>query len=272
MDKDDPVNVARPPHERSHHELLNLLRDAIDANRLVPRAQPVVDLATGDPVKHELTLLLPAYDGCLISASEFHPVAERYGLLGELDDLLIRSAARLAAEGDAVALDIHAGSVADPDLARRTEQALEHAGASPDLMTFELSEAGLTTNLPAASAFVHRMHDLGCRITADEFGTGSSGFAYLKQLPLDCVKLDACFVERLESTPTDAQFVFAFVQLAEGLGLTTAADGVLDEASAAILAGAGVDQAQGTLFGGPVALTEGRIARLCDVRSAGLAR
>ena len=160
----------------------------------------------------------------------------------------------------------------DPDLARRTEQALAQAGAAPGLITFELSEQCLTANVPAASAFLLRMHELGCTITGDQFGTGSAGFGYLKQLPLDCLKIDACFVEDLQWTPSDEQFVRAFVQLAHGLGLTAAADGVSDDATRAVLEDAGVQQAQGPLFGDSVEVTEDGIASLQPLRSTPEAR
>ena len=175
--------------------------------------------------------------------------------------MLIRWAADMAREGDAVALDVQARSVSDPDLAHRTEQALAHAGAAPGLITFELSEACLTANVPAASAFLVRMHELGCTITGDQFGTGSAGFGYLKQLPLDGLKIDACFIEDLQWTPSDEQFVRAFVRLAHGLGLSAAADGVGDDATRAVLEDAGVEHAQGPLFGDPVEVTEdGRVS------------
>ena len=225
-------------------------------------AEPIVDLATGDVVKHEFTLLLRAPAGGLIPSSQFLPVAERFGLTGEVDDLLIRSAANAAGDGDAVALELQAGSVADPDLARRTEAALAQAGAAPGLITFELSEKCLTANVPAASAFLLRMHELGCTITADQFGTGSAGFGFLKQLPLDCLKIDACFIEELQWTPSDEQFVRAFVQLAHGLGLTAAADGVVDGATRAIVEDAGVQEGQGPHLGEPVVVTEDGIASL----------
>lgn len=247
-------------HEIPHHELLGLLRGAINDNGFVVYGEPVVALATGDPIKHELTLHLPAHGEILIPASGFHPVAERFGLMAELDDLLIRRAAALAAQGDAVAVDIHAGAVSDPDLARRTEQALADAKAAPELITFELSEGSLTSNAPAASAFAERMHALGCSITGDEFGTGSAGFGYLKRLPLDCLKIDACFIEGMQSKPSDEQFVHAFVQLARSLGLTAAAEGVLDDRTRAVLQDAGIVEAQGAFFGGPATLVEGRLA------------
>lgn len=231
-------------------------------------AQPVVDVATGDVIKHEFTLLLRAPEGGLIASSQFLPVAHRFGLTGEVDDVLIRSAAAAAHDGDAVALDVQAGSVSDPDLARRTEEALAQAGAAPALITFELSEECLTANVPAASAFLVRMHELGCTITADQFGTGSSGFGYLKQLPLDCLKIDACFIEDLGWTPSDEQFVRAFVQLAHGLGLTAAADGVGDDATRHILEDAGVEEVQGPLFGDAETVPEDGIASLHPVRSA----
>jgi EAL domain-containing protein (putative c-di-GMP-specific phosphodiesterase class I) len=262
------VNAPEPPHERPHHELLALLRDAIDGEGFVLCAQPVVDLATGEVVKHEFTLVLRAPGGGLIPSSQFLPVADRFGLTGDVDDLLIRAAAGAAGDGDAVALDVQAGSVSDPDLARRTEDALAQAGAAPGLITFELSEECLTANLPAASAFLLRMHELGCTITGDQFGTGSAGFGYLEQLPLDCLKIDACFIEDLQWTPSDEQFVRAFVQLAHGLGLTAAADGVGDDTTRAVLEDAGVQEAQGPLFGDAVTVTEDGVASLHPVRGA----
>jgi len=250
------VNVREPPRDHPHHELLALLRAAIDGDGFVLCAQPVVDLATGEVVKHEFTLLLRGPAGDLIPSSRFLPVAERFGLTGEVDDVLVRSAAGAAGDGDAVALDVQAGSVADPDLARRTEQALAQAGAAPGLITFELSEECLTANVPAASAFLVRMHELGCAVTGDQFGTGSAGFGYLEQLPLDCLKIEACFIEDLQWTPSDEQFVRAFVQLAHGLQLTAAADGVVDDATRTVLEEAGVEEAQGPLFGHAAEVTQ----------------
>ena len=254
--------------QRPHHELLALLRSALDGDGFVVCAQPIVDLATGRPLKHELSLHLPGGDGKLIAPSDFHPVGERFGLTTQLDDVLIRWGAALAHDGDAVALDIHAATVADPDLARRTEQALADAGAPPGLITLELSEECLTRNAPAASAFVQRMHALGCSITADGFGASAAGFGHLKRLALDCLKLDARFVEDLASAPFDEQFAVAFGQLAHGLGITAAADGVGDAATRDFLQGAGVQQAQGALFGDPAPLPAEGVAGLSPVRDA----
>ena len=86
-------------------------------------------------------------------------------------------------------------------------------------------------------------------------------------LPLDCLKIDACFIEDLQWTPSDEQFVRAFVQLAQGLGLTAAADGVVDDATSAVLEDAGVEEAQGPLFGDSVAVTEDGIVSPQPVRS-----
>jgi EAL domain-containing protein (putative c-di-GMP-specific phosphodiesterase class I) len=258
--------------QRPHHELLALLRNALDGAGFVVCAQPIVDLATGRPLKHELSLLLPAGDGKLIAPSDFHPVAERFGLTTQLDDVLIRWGAALARDGDAVALDIHAETVADPDLARRTEQALADAGASPGLITLELSEESLARNARSAVAFVERMHALGCSITADGFGASSADFGHLKRLALDCLKLDARFVEDLASTPSDEQFVRAFVGVAQGFRITTAADGIGDAATRDVLRGAGVQQGQGALFGEPAPLPAGGVAGLASMGDAPMER
>lgn len=268
MDRSDPLESVAPGQRLLHHGLLKLLRGALDADGFVVCAQPIVNLATGYAVKHELSLSLPARDGSLISSHAFLPLAERFGLIPELDDALIRGGATVAAGGDAVALDIQPGSIADPDLAGRTEQVLADAGAPPGLVTFELSERSLTTNVRAGSAFLHRMHELGCRITGDAFGLGSAGFEYLERLPIDRLKIDACFVESLQSTPFDDQFVRAFAQLARGRGIAAAADGVLDAATCDVLTDAGIDQAQGPLFGEPAPLNVGwrtsPLAERCD--------
>lgn len=255
-----------PNPEMLQHELLGLLRDAIENDGFAVHAQPIVDLVSGEPRAHELTLHLAARDGRVISSATFAPIAERFGLTTELDDLLIRHAVELAGEGHAVTVDVHSASLADPDHGRRAEQALVDGQADPGLLTFELSEDGLTSNVPAASAFVHRVHDAGCNITVDHFGAGTHGFGYLKRLPLDCLKIDATFVEELQSTPSDEQFVRAFVHLARGLQMTTGADGVLDAATRSLLEDAEVDQGQGALFGAPVELSQDGGAHLTPLR------
>ncbi len=242
---------GREPVQR---ELLGLLRAAADRDLFVVFAEPVAGLADSEPRKHELTLRLPAGDGRLISPAAFHPVAGRFGLMPELDDLLIRRAVALAGHGHAVAVDVHGASLGDPDFARRTEEAMADGHADPALLTFELSEEALISNGPVASAFAQRMHELGVAITGDHFGTCSAGFGHLKRLPLDALKIDASFVTELRSTPSDEQFVRAFVHLARGLRVATAADGVVDEATRLLLADAGVDEGQGTRFGPPAAL------------------
>jgi len=250
------------------HELLRLLRSALDDDGFSVHAQPIVDLASGEPHAHELTLHLSARDGRLISSARFQPVAERFGLMAQLDDVLIRRAAELAGDGHAVAVDVHTASLADPDLPRRTEQVLLDSQADPALLTFEVSEEGLTSNAPAASSFVRRVHDAGCNITVDHFGAGAKGFGYLKQLPIDCLKIDASFIEELQSTPSDEQFVRAFVHLAHGLQMTTAAEGVLDAGTRSVLEDADGDQGQGALFGAPVELPQDGGAPLSPLRRA----
>lgn len=108
------MRPAGPSDTLAPYELLSLLRGAIVGDGFVVCGEPLVELATGALIKHELRLRLPARDASLISSRHFHPVAERFGLMAELDDTLIRCAAAVTAEGDAVAVNIHAQSVCDP--------------------------------------------------------------------------------------------------------------------------------------------------------------
>jgi diguanylate cyclase (GGDEF)-like protein len=209
---------------------------------LVVLAQPIVDLATGAPRKHELTLRLP------VGGRPVMPAAV------EIDDLLVRRAIGLAHQGHPVAIDVCSTSLDDPDFALRVQQAVVEAKIDPTLLTFELTEASLTTNTDAASAFVHGVHGLGCAVTLDHCGKSCAGLGYLKRLPVDCLKIDAAFIAGLDPASADGHLVRALVYLARGLGITVAADGVADPATPALLEDLGVDQAQGPLFGAPSAL------------------
>ncbi len=124
----------------------------------------------------------------------------------------------------------------------------------PATLVFEITETTLISDEAAARAFVEGLHRLGCRIALDDFGTGYGGFTYLKQLPIDYLKIDIEFIRDLRYDPASRRVVEAVVNIARGFGLETVGEGVEDDKTLQLLRTLGVDRAQGYLLGRPTPL------------------
>jgi diguanylate cyclase (GGDEF)-like protein/PAS domain S-box-containing protein len=229
---------------------------ALDEDRFVLHAQPIVDLATGATVQHELLLRLHSRDGRLIAPLEFLPTAERCGLIGEIDQWVIKQAAKVAALGNAVTVNLSAASAADPVVLDLIERELRRHKGEPGQITFEITETAVMQNMQRGRLFAERMVALGCRFALDDFGTGFASFTYLKHLPVQYLKIDIEFVRGLRDSQRDRSIVSAIIALARGFGQQTIAEGVETEETAAALRKLGVDFAQGYLFGRPGPLAD----------------
>jgi EAL domain-containing protein (putative c-di-GMP-specific phosphodiesterase class I)/ketosteroid isomerase-like protein len=238
---------------------LGRIRDALDEDRFVLFAQPIVDLQSGETVQRELLIRMRERDGTLVLPSEFLRAAERYGLIGEIDIWVIGQAAALAADGTAVEINLSGLSIGDPAILAAIERALEESGADPKLLVFELTETAIVGELDAGRRFAEQLTALGCGFALDDFGTGFGGLTYLKHLPADTVKIDIEFVRDLLTSEADQRLVRAIVDLAQGFGQTTVAEGVEDEQTLQRLRELGVDRAQGYFLGrpGPLGGTSG---------------
>jgi EAL domain-containing protein (putative c-di-GMP-specific phosphodiesterase class I) len=170
---------------------------------------------------------------------------------------VINRAVELAATGAAVELNVSAASISDPSLVDYIRRAIGRIGADPASLVFEITETTLISDEAAARAFVEGLHRLGCKIALDDFGTGYGGFTYLKQLPIDFLKIDIEFVRDLKYDPASQKVVEAVVNLARGFGLTTVGEGVEDAETLALLQSLGVDRAQGYHIGRPAPVAGG---------------
>ena len=119
---------------------------------------------------------------------------------------------------------------------------------------FEITETALVSDDPAARAFVESLHALGCKIALDDFGTGYGGFTYVKQLPVDFLKIDIEFVRDVRTNSASRNVIQAIVSLATGFGLETVGEGVEDEESLDLLRELGVNYGQGFHIGRPAPL------------------
>lgn len=242
---------------------LSRIRAALDEQRLLLYTQPIVDLTTGAIVQHELLLRMRAEDGSIISPGEFLPVAERYGLISEIDRWVIREAVRIAAAGTPTEFNLSARSVGDPLIIHELATAIAETVADPSLLVVEVTETALLGRIGVGREFAERVRALGCRLALDDFGTGFSSLSYLKHLPADYLKIDIDFVRELTSSDTDVRVVRGIVGLAREFNQVTIAEGVEDEATLLALKELGVDQAQGHLFARPAPRAEALDSEPC---------
>jgi len=227
------------------------IRDAIDEDRFVLYSQPIVPLGDGRP-SEELLLRMIGRNGEVILPGAFLPVAERYGLITEIDRWVITQAVRLAARGHRmIEANLSATSIEASDLVRFIERQIREQGADPADLVFEITETALMKDIAAGMDFARGIREIGCGLALDDFGTGYGSFTYLKNLPLTHVKIDIEFVRDLTTNPANRHVVAAIVSLAKAFGLQTVAEGVEDEATLTLLRTDGVDLAQGFHLGHP---------------------
>jgi PAS domain S-box-containing protein len=230
------------------------VREALDEGRFVLYSQPIVPL-NGGKGSDELLLRMLGRDGEIIPPGTFLPVAEKYGLIGEIDRWVVVQAVRLAASGRRVEANLSAASMANLDLLSLIEQEIREAGADASNIVFEITETALMGDLDAAEAFARGLAELGCILALDDFGTGFGSFTYLKKLPIKYLKIDIDFVSELGSNRANQHLVKAIVGLARDFDYQTIAEGVENSETLALLKDYGVDFAQGFHLGRPSPIT-----------------
>ncbi len=227
------------------------IRRALDEGGLLLYSQPVVDLASGETVQNELLLRMAGEDGTVWSPGEFLPVAERYGLISEIDRWVVCQAVALAATGTPTEFNLSGHSISDPGILEALERGLESTGADPSLLVVEVTETAVVDQLEEGRRFAERVAELGCGLALDDFGTGFANLNYLKHIPAHHLKIDIEFIRELSQSETDRRLVEGIVAFARAFDQVTIAEGVEDEETLVLLRQLGVDMAQGYLLGRP---------------------
>lgn len=234
------------------------IREALDRERIVVYAQPIVDLRDGSVAREELLVRMLDADDDIIPPSSFLPTAERLGLITEIDRLVLAKAIELAGRSRPIAVNVSGASLSDPRLIEDVRRAIAE-GLNPAWLDFEITETAAISNMANARAFADAVTAIGCGLGLDDFGTGFSSFSYLKELPIQHLKIDIEFIRDLPRSPTDQRLVQALVQFARAFGQETVAEGVEDSETLALVRAFEVDYAQGFHIGEP-ALVEGSTA------------
>jgi PAS domain S-box-containing protein len=247
---DELGDTAAAMRELATLSWVGRIRDALDEGRFVLYSQPIVPLGDGEPSEELLLRMIGPSDNVILPGS-FLPVAEKYGLIGEIDRWVITEAIRLAATGRRVEVNLSAVSIDTLDMLTFIERRIREAGADPANIVFEITETALMRDIDAGASFARGLAELGCRFALDDFGTGFGSFTYLKRLPVDYLKIDIEFVRDLTTNPATRHLVRAIVSLAQAFGVRTIAEGVEDEETLGLLREEHVDYAQGFYFGRP---------------------
>ena len=251
-------SLARREQLVRRADWLGRLRRGLDGEQFVLHAQPVVGLAARDDAeRYELLLRLRDDDGELIPPATFLPHAERLGLIVDIDRWVLRKAVSMLhrTDGDLrLSVNFSPVTLQHPEIAKELAALLREQPIAEHALTVEVTETTAIANLTSVAALAAELQRLGCLIALDDFGAGFASFAYLKQLAVDVLKIDGDFIDGLATSRTDLLVVRAIADLAHGLGITTVAERVGDQASVELLTGLGVHFGQGFHLGRPAPL------------------
>ncbi|MFI5914302.1 putative bifunctional diguanylate cyclase/phosphodiesterase [Dactylosporangium sp. NPDC051541] len=247
------------------------LMNAINRDDLVLYYQPIVPVGGAGAASGafgELLVRLRGEDGGLIGPGVFLPAAERYNLMTSIDRWVIGATlTRLAARyrtgepgplatrygaGETFSINLSGASLGDPRLLDYIREQLARHRIPPHVICFEVTETVAVGDVGRAVAFIAELRDLGCRFALDDFGSGLSGFTYLKQFPVDFVKIDGTFVRGIVADRVDRAMVESVNRISHEMGLQTIAEFVEDTVVLDALYAIGVDYAQGYGTGIPV--------------------
>lgn len=252
-------------HDRSSSrrlEMMGELRRAIAEDQLMLLYQPKLDLKTGQTGCVEALVRWRHPDSAIIPPDEFIPMAERTGLIRPLTLWVLKEALSQCRAWHRSGLDLRVGvnlsrrNLQAQDLPEQIGAMLQACGVTADYLEVEITESAIMPNMERAAEVLSRIRNMGVRVALDDFGTGYSSLAYLKNLPVDEIKVDKSFVMNMHQDDEDIAIVRLIIDMAHILGLKVVAEGVENREAKGRLIALGCDAAQGYYISRPVAADE----------------
>lgn len=232
---------------------IKAIKQALREDRLVLYYQPIVSLNKGEILHYEALVRLLDDDNKILSPGEFIPVAERFGLMAEIDHWVIQAALRKLSEVPEIKIfvNLSAVSLLNKGLLVCIEEDILNSGVDPSRMGFEITETSAIKDLAVTERWLHKLQKIGCRFALDDFGIGFSSFSYLLNLSVDYIKIDGSFVKNIDSNPAHFTLVYAMNKVAHAFGKKTIAECVENESIANMLRDLKINCGQGYYFGRP---------------------
>jgi diguanylate cyclase (GGDEF)-like protein len=245
-------------------EMESGLRQALSREQLYLVYQPIVDLSTGRLSGAEALLRWQHPTRGLIPPDEFIPVAEASGMIVQIGEWVLRQACRDARRWDeipgggqlSVSVNLSGRQLQTNELTSLVPQALLEAGLAPGRLTLERTESVMIDRNDDTLALLHELRRLGVRLAIDDFGTGYSSLSYLHRFPIDIVKIDRSFVERLTGESDETSLVGSIIRIGQGLRVATVAEGIEDSTQLRALTRLGCDRGQGYHFAKPMSAAD----------------
>ena len=251
--------------ERRHGEMQWVARinQALEKNRFTLYAQAIEPLGNSSDMHYELLLRMIDENGEVIPPIKFLPAAERYDLMHKLDVWVVEEALSLISSNpdfidrvNFVSINLSGQSLTHSKFLNSVIKRIERLDFEPGKLCFEITETAAISNLRAATDFINRLKNLGCHFALDDFGSGLSSFGYLKNLPVDYLKIDGVFVKDVAEDPIDHAMVKSINDIGHVMGMKTIAEFVENGAIRRMLRDLRVDYAQGYDIGRPLPFEE----------------
>jgi diguanylate cyclase (GGDEF)-like protein len=253
---------SRDPFSPRRLAMMNDLRHAIEAHQLTVHYQTKRSLLTGGVRGVEALVRWQHPEHGFIGPVEFVPLAEQTGLIVPLTEFVLRTALgqcrawHVAGNAIEMAVNVSARSLLDSHFPDTVARLLREARMSAEVLTLEITETGILVDSARTKEILERLSGMGVKLSIDDFGTGFSSLARLKDLPVDELKIDRSFVSNMTVNNDDQAIVRSTIDLAHNLGLLVVAEGIEDEATMLRLAELGCHLGQGHWFGRPVPAEE----------------
>lgn len=268
----DQQVVARHSEMRWASEI----RAAIEDDRLELFGQAICHTSDpdGEPAHFEVLLRMFDLEQTMVSPAIFIPAAERYGLISKIDRLVVTKAldtlAGCRARGADIRLTVNlsGASIADEEFRQYVTSALSTAPITRGALSFEITETAAISSVSQALGFINEMKNFGCRFLLDDFGAGMSSYSYLRQFPVDYVKIDGSFVKNVDSDNFNRSIVESIHHICVAAGKQTVAEFVENDAVLATLQDIGVDLVQGYRLDKPSPLQDKIAARFPELKAS----
>jgi diguanylate cyclase (GGDEF)-like protein/PAS domain S-box-containing protein len=235
------------------------IQKALAEDRFIPWFQPILDLREDKVTHYEALVRLIDEEGAILLPGAFLDVAERFGVIGEIDRVVIEKTMRVQVEMSRIkkgitftfSINLSGRDLGDEKVLSFIKTKITETGADPNYLIFEITETSAVHDLKAAIKFIDALKEIGCHFALDDFGVGFTSFVYLKEMKVDYIKIDGSFIRRLHENPNDQLFVRAITDVSKGMGIKTVAEFVETEETLKLLREYDVDYAQGYLIGKP---------------------
>ena len=242
---------------RSAIHWVPLIRDALANNKFLLVFQPVLELKNKTITHYETLIRMIGSDGDLIEPGNFIPVAEKMGLIHEIDLWVVNRAIdilhALPEKHKNTSFNINLSSHAfqDTALLPLLKEKLAKTGIQANRITFEITETAAVANFSQTREMIMNIRELGCRFALDDFGSGFSSFNYIKEFPVDYLKIDGAFISNLLHDQVDQTLIKSMIEIAKKLNKKTVAEFVENQKVLDLLIEYGADYAQGYFIGRP---------------------